>query len=144
MLMVEINFAREILAIVRAFLILGMRTQPIYRIILSRLYYAAHHVGRALLKSVRFAHRRLRLTVGLTPEQWRDNVHNHVIDELERRFVDTGNMNPNALEALVLLRRLRVRADYILSIRIRERNINRALNLFEIYFNECCSILGVS
>jgi len=129
------------LAIVRAFLLLGMRTQPIlhfvqgqvYRIILSRLYYAAHHVGRALLRNV-----------GLTPEQWRDNVHNHVIDELERRFVDTGNMNPNALEALVLLRRLRVRADYILSIRIRERNINRALNLFEIYFNECCSILGVS
>ena len=110
-----------------------MRTQPIYRIILSRLYYAAHHVGRALLKNV-----------GIAPEQWRGNVHSRVINELERRFVDTGNMNPNALEALELLRRLRVRADYILNIRIRERNINHALNLFETYFNECCTILGVS
>jgi len=130
---IEINFAREMLATVRAFLLLGMRTQPIYRIILSRLYYAAHHVGKALLKSV-----------GLTPEQWRGNVHGRVINELECRFVDTGDMNPNALEALELLRRLRVRADYILNIRIRERNINQALNLFETYFNECCTILGVS
>ena len=131
--MIEISFAREVLAIVRAFLALGIRTQPIYRIILSRLYYAAHHVGRALLRSVELA-----------PEQWRVNVHGRVINELECRFVHTGNMNPNALEALVLLRRLRVRADYILNIRIRERNINQALNFFETYFNECCSILGVS
>jgi len=86
---IEINFARDILAIVRAFLLLGMRTQPIYRIILSRLYYAAHHVGRLLLRNV-----------GLSPEQWRVNVHRRVLDELEQRFVNTGIMKRHALEAL--------------------------------------------
>jgi uncharacterized protein (UPF0332 family) len=135
----EINFAREILAIVRAFLLLGMRTQPIlhfvrgqvYRIILSRLYYAAHHVGRALLKSV-----------GLTPERWRVNVHRRVLDELEHRFVNTGAMRLYALEALENLRWLRSTADYDLNIPIREANITDAINFFEIYFNECCQILG--
>ncbi|MBM3236913.1 hypothetical protein FJZ31_11535 [Candidatus Poribacteria bacterium] len=68
--MIEIDFAGEILNIVRAFLLLGMRTQPIYRIILSRLYYAAHHVGRLMLRNV-----------GLAPEQWRANVHQQVLDE---------------------------------------------------------------
>lgn len=91
--MIEINFAREILAIAQAFLLLGMRTQPIYRIILSRLYYAAHHVGRALLRNV-----------GLTPEEWRVNVHRRVLDELEHRFVNTGTISRNALEALEICR----------------------------------------
>lgn len=131
--MIEIDFAKETLAVARAFLTLGMHTQCIYRIILSRLYYAAHHVGKALLRRV-----------GLTPDRWRGSVHRRVLDELERRFVDTSNMNPSALEALELLRRLRVRADYVLNTRIRERNVNQALNLFEIYFNECCTIWEAS
>jgi uncharacterized protein (UPF0332 family) len=129
---IEINFAREILAIVRAFLLLGMRTQPIYRIILSRLYYAAHHVGRALLKSV-----------GLAPDGWRVNVHRRVLDELEHRFVNTGAMKRNALEALERLQRLRSQADYQLATPIRNRDITQAMNFFETYFDECCRILGV-
>ena len=99
--MIEINFAREILAIARAFLLLGMRTQTIYRIILSRLYYAAHHVGRLMLRNV-----------GLTPEQWRMDVHRRVLEELEEHFVNTGAMNRNALRVLRRLRRLRTVADY--------------------------------
>ena len=89
--MIEIDFAREILAMVRAFLLFGMRIQPIYRIILSRLYYAAHHVGRLMLRNV-----------GLAPEQWRGDVHRRVINELERCFVDVGNMNPNALQRKII------------------------------------------
>ncbi|MFQ6044344.1 MAG: hypothetical protein ACE5PV_26115, partial [Candidatus Poribacteria bacterium] len=123
--MIEINFAREILAIVRAFLLLGMHTQPIYRIILSRLYYAAHHVGRALLRSV-----------GLAPERWRVNVHRRVLDELEGRFVHMGTMRRNALEALEILRRLRSQADYELATPIRNEDITQAMNLFETYFDE--------
>lgn len=131
--MIEINFAREILAIARAFLLLGMRTQAIYRIILSRLYYAAHHVGRALLRSV-----------GIAPEQWRVNVHRRVLDELERRFVNTGITGRNALENLERLRRRRVRADYNLDVQIRDIDVTEAINLFTTYFDECCRILEVN
>jgi len=130
---IEINFAREILAIVQAFLLLGMRIQPIYRIILSRLYYAAHHVGRALLRHA-----------GLTPEQWRVNVHRRVLDELERRFVNTGVMRLDAFENLEQLRRRRVRADYNLNVQIRDIDVAEAISLFTTYFDECCRILGVS
>ena len=131
-LVIEINFAREILAIVRAFLLLGMRTQPIYRIILSRLYYAAHHIGRLLLRNI-----------GLAPEQWRVNVHSRVLGELEHRFVNMGTMRRNAWEALRRLRRLRSQADYELATPIRNRDIAQAMNLFETYLDECCRILGV-
>ncbi len=131
--MIEIDFAREILTTARAFLMLEMRTQTIYRIILSRLYYAAHHVGRLMLRNVGFA-----------PEQWRVNVHRRVLDELREYYVNTDAMNRNALRALRRLRRLRTIADYELSAHIRYRNINEALNHFETYFDECCRILGVS
>ncbi len=131
--MIEIDFAREILAVVRAFLLLGMRTQTIHRIILSRLYYAAHHVGRLMLRNVGFA-----------PEQWRVNVHKRVLDELEERYVNTGIMSRNALDALRQLRGLRAIADYELDIRIRYKNITDALNLFEMYLDECRRILGVN
>jgi uncharacterized protein (UPF0332 family) len=131
--LIEINFAREILNFVRAFLLLEMRTQTIYRIILSRLYYAAHHVGRLMLRNI-----------GLAPEQWRMNVHQRVLDELEERYVNTNIMSRNALDALRQLLRLRSIADYELNIRIRYRSISNALNLFETYFDECCRILGVN
>ncbi|MFQ6044348.1 MAG: hypothetical protein ACE5PV_26140, partial [Candidatus Poribacteria bacterium] len=81
--------------------------------------------------------------VGLAPERWRVNVHRRVLDELEGRFVNTGIISRNALEALENLQRMRVRADYDLNARIRQRNINRAVNLFEGYFNECCHLLEV-
>jgi uncharacterized protein (UPF0332 family) len=101
MQLIEIDFAREILAMVRAFLLLGMRTQPMYRIILSRLYYAAHHVGRLMLRNV-----------GLMPDQWRGDVHRRVLSELRNRYVNTGVMNRDAWVALWNLRQLRIRADY--------------------------------
>ena len=97
------------------------------------MYYAAHHASRALLRNA-----------GLAPERWRVNVHRRVLDELERRFVNTGAMRLYALEALGNLRWLRSIADYDLNIQIREANITNALNFFEIYFNECCQILGVN
>jgi hypothetical protein len=43
--LIEINFAREILNVVQAFLLLGMRTQPMYRIILSRLWWLCGTCG---------------------------------------------------------------------------------------------------
>lgn len=130
--MVEINFAREISTTVEAFLILGMRTQTIYRVILSRLYYAAHHVGRLLLRNV-----------GIAPEQWRGDVHRRVINELERRLVNTGVMSRNAWEALCRLRISRIRADYEIAMEITDYDIAQALNLFTIYFENSQQVLGV-
>ena len=97
------------------------------------MYYAAHHVGRALLRHA-----------GLAPEQWRVNVHRRVLDELERCFINTGIMRRNALENLERLRKRRVRADYNLDVHIRDIDVTKAINLFTTYFDECCRILGVS
>ena len=138
----ELDYARETLAVVQALpdsrdgfaqMQLGWRTQWLYRMILSRLYYAAHHLGRLLLSNV-----------GLNPEQWRGDVHRRVLRELEGRYAIAGIMNANTLDALDRLRRYRIRADYELAFRIRFRALTDALNLFTIYFNECCRILGVT
>jgi len=129
----ELNYARETLAVVQALMQLGWRTQWLYRMMLSRLYYAAHHLGRLLLRNV-----------GLNPEQWRGDVHRRVLRELEQHYVVTGIMSANALDALDRLRRYRIRADYELAYRIRFRVLTEALNLFTMFFNECCRILGVT
>jgi hypothetical protein len=67
-----------------------------------------------------------------------------VLRELEQRYVIAGIMNANALDALDCLRRYRIRADYELAFRIRFRTLTEALDLFTIYFDECCRILGVT
>jgi uncharacterized protein (UPF0332 family) len=85
------------------------------------MYYAAHHLGRLLLT-----------TVGLTPGQWRRNVHRRVLDELERHFVIPGRMSPETWNMLVHLRSDRVRADYELGITIFEQDVQDAVNHLEI------------
>lgn len=131
--MIELQFAEEALGAVRAFLQLGMHNQFIYRTSLSRIYYAAHHLGRLVLT-----------TVGLTPHQWRRNVHRRVLDELERHFVNPGTMSPRALRRLNLLRIYRVRADYTLDVQISEQDVLDAINHLEAYIHECRRILGVT
>jgi len=100
---------------------------------LSRLYYAAHHLGRLLLRNV-----------GIDANQWRGEVHRRVINELGQHYVASGTMNNNALDALEQLRRYRVRADYNMATRIRERHVRSALNFFTAYLDECGRILGVT
>lgn len=130
--MIELQFAEEALEVVQAFLQLGMRTQFIQRTSLSRIYYAAHHLGRLLLT-----------TVGLTPGQWRRDVHRRVLDELERHFVIPRRMSPRILRILNLLRAYRVRADYELDVQISESDVHDAVNHLETYIDECRRILGV-
>ena len=129
----ELDYARETLAVVQALMKLGWHMQWLYRMILSRLYYAAHHLGRLLLRNV-----------GQHPEQWRGDVHRRVLRELEGCYVMTGIMSADALDALDRLRRYRIRADYELAFRIRFRALTEALNLFTMYFNDCWHILGVT
>ena len=130
--MIELQFAEEALRVVQAFLQLGIHTQFIYRLSLSRIYYAAHHLGRLLLTSVR-----------LTPGQWRRDVHRRVLDELERHFVIPGRMRPRVLRILSRLRASRTRADYELDVQIPEQDVREAINLLEAYIHECRRILEV-
>jgi len=92
--MPELAYAEETLTVVQSTLGIGLRTRWIYRTIISRLYYAAHHLGRLLLRNA-----------GLAPHRWRGNVHNRVINELDARYVSIGIMSRRALNALNQLRR---------------------------------------
>jgi len=82
-------------------------------------------------------------TVGLTPGQWRRDVHRRVLDELERHFVITRRMSPRILRILNLLRAYRIRADYELDVQISESDVHDAVNRLETYIDECRRILGV-
>jgi uncharacterized protein (UPF0332 family) len=104
-----------------------------YRMMLSRLYYAAHHLGRRLLRNV-----------GLHPQRWRQNVHVRVIQEVQRHFVTPGTMSAASLHTLWRLRRLRVRADYQLAVAITDQEMNEAVALFRTYLHDCARLLGVS
>ena len=130
--MPELEFAQQTLLFVQALLNMEVGHPWFYRMMVGRLYYAAHHLGRLLL-----------LREGLQPNQWRMNVHQRVIEELQQRFFAPGRMSDEAFRALVELRRLRRIADYDLSMRIRRRMVTRALELYNIFLLECQQILGV-
>jgi uncharacterized protein (UPF0332 family) len=130
--MSELVFATEALNAARSFLQLDLRTQWSYRTTLSRLYYAAHHLGRLLLRNA-----------GLTPHLWRRDVHDRVIKELHRHYVLTGMMSRGTLHALRRLHGYRIQADYDLTIAIQPTQVSAAINLFMRYSNECYRILGV-
>ncbi len=131
--MPEVEFARETLAFVQFFLRMGVTNVWIYRMLIGRLYYAGHHLGRRLL-----------MEAGMSPDQWRANVHRQVLQELQRHFVLTGRMSQEALDALSELRQLRRTADYDLVRLIRLRNVRHALALFVRFSDEAFQILGVS
>ncbi|MBM3237730.1 hypothetical protein FJZ31_15690 [Candidatus Poribacteria bacterium] len=131
--MQEVEFAREALMFAQAFLHMGVTNTWLYRMLVGRLYYAAHHLGRRLL-----------IEIGLQPEQWRASVHQRVLNELHQQYVVTGRMTPEAWTALDDLRKMRRIADYELTTRVRLRHVSHALALFTSFANECYQILGVS
>jgi uncharacterized protein (UPF0332 family) len=131
--MQEVEFARETLRFAQMFLHMGVTNTWLYRMLLGRLYYAAHHLGRRLL-----------IEIGLQPEQWRANVHQQVLNELHQQYVATGRMTLDAWSALDQLLGLRRKADYELATPVRLKHVNRAVSLFTQFTEECYQILGVS
>jgi uncharacterized protein (UPF0332 family) len=131
--MQEAEFAREALRFAQMFLHMGVTNTWLYRMLVGRLYYAAHHLGRRLL-----------IEISMQPEQWRVNVHQRVLNELDQHYIATGRMTLGAWIALDRLRDLRRQADYELGKPIRLRNVNRAIALFARFADECYRILGVS
>ena len=105
--MPEVEFARETLRFAQMFTQMGVTNPWLYRMLLGRLYYAAHHLGRRLL-----------IEVGLQPDQWRANVHQRVLNELRQQYVATGRMTLDVWRALNELRELRQIADYELTTRV--------------------------
>jgi uncharacterized protein (UPF0332 family) len=131
--MQEAEFAREALRFAQMFLHMGVTNTWLYRMLVGRLYYAAHHLGRRLL-----------IEISMQPEQWRVNVHQRVLNELDQHYITTGRMTLGAWIALDRQRDLRRQADYELGKPIRLRNVNRAIALFARFADECYRILGVS
>ncbi|MFQ6041105.1 MAG: hypothetical protein ACE5PV_09635 [Candidatus Poribacteria bacterium] len=131
--MQEVEFARETLTFAQMFLHMGVTNTWLYRMLVGRLYYAAHHLGRRLL-----------IEIDMQPEQWRANVHQRVLNELRQQYVATGQMTLEAWKALNKLRNLRREADYELASTVRLRHLNRAVALFTRFADECHRILGVS
>jgi len=131
--MQEVEFAREALVFAKIFLHMGVTNTWLYRMLLGRLYYAAHHLGRRLL-----------IEIGLQPEEWRANVHQRILNELRQQYVTTGRMALEAWTALDKLRNLRQTADYELATPVRLKHVNRAISLFTRFAEECYQILGVS
>jgi uncharacterized protein (UPF0332 family) len=129
----EAELVRETMALVRALLLIGVGHPLLYRMLIGRMYYAAHHLGRRLL-----------IEIGVLPDEWRQNVHRRVLEELERHYVSTGRMSREALDALSELRTLRIAVDYELSWRPRLSHVHRALELLELFANEGFRILWVS
>jgi len=131
--MQEVEFARETLRFAQMFLHMGVTNTWLHRMLVGKLYYAAHHLGRRLL-----------IEIGMQPEQWRVNVHQRVLDELNQQYVSTRQMTLDAWRALDRLRGLRRTADYELARTMRLRHVNRAIALFARFADECYRILGVS
>lgn len=116
--MPEIEFARDTLEYVKLFMRMGVTDSWLYRMLIGRMYYAAHHLGRRLL-----------IEIGLQPNQWRDNVHQRVIEELNANYAFGGKMGRESVSALGRLRGMRRTADYDLTIPVRRRDVNHALSL---------------
>ena len=127
----ELNFAEETLTRMKALYDLAGDHEGIRRTVVSRLYYAAHHLSRLLLRKS-----------GLRTETWRKNVHQRVIGELGRRFAATGRMDSEVFAFLDTMRRLRVQADYELRQVIPESDVENMFELFDAYFGECKRLLG--
>ncbi|MBM3238222.1 hypothetical protein FJZ31_18170 [Candidatus Poribacteria bacterium] len=108
--MQEVEFAREALRFAQMFLHMGVTNTWLYRMLVGRLYYATHYLGRRLL-----------IEIGMQPEQWSANVHQRTLDELYRHYVTMGRMTPEAWRALNELRNLRRIVDYQLAVPVRLR-----------------------
>ncbi|MBM3236190.1 hypothetical protein FJZ31_07805 [Candidatus Poribacteria bacterium] len=109
-----------------------MDKDVVNRTIVSRLYYAAHHSAKFLLK--------LR---GYDTDSWRIDVHQRVITEIENEFVNTGLMSWTTLTWLTTLKVKRQKADYALGIMFHEPEVDKVFRLCAQFIAECKRIQGV-
>ncbi|MFQ6042643.1 MAG: hypothetical protein ACE5PV_17440 [Candidatus Poribacteria bacterium] len=128
----ELSFAEETTNRMKDLYGLAGNHEVIRRTIISRIYYSVHHLSRYLLRRV-----------GLRPETWRRNVHQRVIDEINRQFVTANLMNVQIAPFLEIMRRHRVNADYQLHLTISEDDVEEMFDISGAYFNECRRLLGV-
>lgn len=127
----EVHFAWAVWRLMEAILEFGTPSEPMRRMMVARLYYAAYHLALLLLRNA-----------GWTPPTGR-GAHRDVLIQLRQRYVNAGRMNANTVDALQRLMRLRVRADYRIDLRVHEGHVLQAMRLFRMFFDESRQILGV-
>ncbi len=128
----ELGFVEETIARMKNLYGLAGNHEVIRRTIISRIYYSAHHLSRYLMRRV-----------GLRPDTWRRNVHQRVIDEIQKRFVATNLMDAQMIPLLRNMRRHRVNADYQLRTTINEGDVEDMFEMFDAYLRECRRLLEV-
>ncbi len=126
----ELQFAEETLIIAEQMDKLSGNREVINRFIASRLYYAAHHLGRAMLKKF-----------GEDPDSWAGAIHRRVIDELEVCLVNTGRLSRRGLQHLKTLRTKRVKADYLLNLQFQSQEKDKIFRVFREFLNEAQTLL---
>lgn len=128
----EFDFADRSIEIAREIRKMAIDKDVGNRIIVSRLYYAAHHAARYLLK--------LR---GHAPDSWIIGVHRRVIAEIDSEFVTTGLMTRRMLSHLTIMKYKRIKADYNLAIRLQEQEVDKVFQLCDQFIQECKRLEGV-
>jgi len=128
----ELDFAEKTIEIAREIRKISLDKDVINRAIVSRLYYAAHHAAKLLLK--------LR---GYDPDSWIIETHQKVINEIEKEFVNSGMMMHKTLSYLSVMKSKRAKADYNLRIRLQEQEVDRVFRLCEHFIRECKQLQGV-
>jgi hypothetical protein len=73
---------------------------------------------------------------GENPDSWFGDIHLRVIDEVERKYVDTRLLSAKTIERFKLLRSKRVKADYILNRQFQEQEIDKVFRLFRQFLAE--------
>ena len=126
----ELEFAEQVLLVAEHLRILPGNREIINRFIVSKLYYAAHHLGRLLLKKR-----------GENPDAWSGEVHRRVIDELLAKFVTTRILTSETVRHLDILRAKRVKADYFLNRRFQREEIDKIFRLYREFLDEVRNIL---
>lgn len=128
----ELDFAQDTVSRMKGLYVLVREHEVIRRTVASRVYYSVHHLSRFLLRKV-----------GLRPERWRGSVHKRVIDEVEKRFVETDLMDIGIFQFIEIMRRYRVKADYQLHLTVSENDVENMFEMFDAYLNECKGVLEV-
>jgi uncharacterized protein (UPF0332 family) len=128
----EFDFAENTIELCKELRKITIDKDVVNRTIVSRLYYAAHHSARFLLK--------LR---GYDTDSWRINVHQGVINEVESEFVNTGLMSWKTLTWLTTLKIKRQKADYALGMILQESEVDKVFRLCTRFITECKRIQGV-
>lgn len=128
----EFDFAEKTIELCKEIRKIAIDKDVVNRTIVSRLYYAAHHSARFLLK--------LR---GYDTDSWRIGVHQRALKAFESNFVSIGLMSKKTISMLATMKQKRQKADYNLGIALQESEVDKMFRLCSQFLAECDRLKGV-